>query len=206
LEYLGRIDDQVKIRGYRIELGEIEQVLSSYPNIKQVVVIARTLSSNSTDKELIAYTTGEATAEELKIYLKEKLPGYMVPSYYVKQESIPLTTNGKVDRKSLPDPEGTGVQQAPYIAPKTETEKKLVKIWSEVLRAKEEEIGLESDFFALGGDSIKAIRLIHLVESQLNSIVKISHLLQNNVLKDFVKMVEINKSNSGKKFKQAIEL
>ena len=203
---MGRIDDQVKIRGYRIELGEIEQVLSSYPNIKQVVVIARTLSSNSTDKELIAYTTGEATAEELKIYLKEKLPGYMVPSYYVKQESIPLTTNGKVDRKSLPDPEGTGVQQAPYIAPKTETEKKLVKIWSEVLRAKEEEIGLESDFFALGGDSIKAIRLIHLVESQLNSIVKISHLLQNNVLKDFVKMVEINKSNSGKKFKQAIEL
>jgi amino acid adenylation domain-containing protein/non-ribosomal peptide synthase protein (TIGR01720 family) len=206
LEYLGRIDDQVKIRGYRIELGEIEQVLSSYPNIKQVVVIARTLSSNSTDKELIAYTTGEATAEELKIYLKEKLPGYMVPSYYVKQESIPLTTNGKVDRKSLPDPEGTGVQQATYIAPKTETEKKLVKIWSEVLRAKEEEIGLESDFFALGGDSIKAIRLIHLVESQLNSTVKISHLLQNNVLKDFVKMVEINKSNSGKKFKQAIEL
>jgi acyl carrier protein len=169
-------------------------------------VIARALTSNSTDKELIAYTTGEATAEELKAYLKEKLPSYMVPSYYVKLESIPLTSNGKVDRKSLPDPEGTGLKQGEYVAPSTATEKQLAKIWSEVLRAKEEEVGLESDFFALGGDSIKAIRLIHLVESQLNSTIKIAHLLQNNVLKDFVKMVEINKCNSEKKFKQAIEL
>jgi long-subunit acyl-CoA synthetase (AMP-forming) len=205
LEYLGRMDDQVKIRGYRIELGEIEQVLSSHAQSKQVVVIARYLNT-TTDKELIVYTTGEATAEELKVYLKEKLPSYMVPNYYVRLESIPLTSNGKVDKKALPDPEETGMQQATYIAPSTETEKKLVKIWSEVLRAKEEEIGMESDFFALGGDSIKAIRLIHLVESQLNSTVKIAHLLQNNVLKDFVKMVEINKSNSEKKFKQAIEL
>jgi acyl carrier protein len=206
LEYLGRMDDQVKIRGYRIELGEIEQALSSHPNAKQAVVIARALTSNSTDKELIAYTTGEATAEELKAYLKEKLPSYMVPSYYVKLESIPLTSNGKVDRKNLPDPEGTGLKQGEYVSPSTATEKQLAKIWSEVLRAKEEEVGLESDFFALGGDSIKAIRLIHLVESQLNSTIKIAHLLQNNVLKDFVKMVEINKCNSEKKFKQAIEL
>ena len=84
----------------------------------------------------------------------------MVPNYYVHLNSIPLTSNGKVDRKALPDPEGTGMQQAAYIAPVTETEKKLVKIWSEVLRGKEEEIGLESDFFALGGDSIKAIQIV----------------------------------------------
>ena len=205
LEYLGRMDDQVKIRGYRIELGEIEQAISTHPQSGQVVVIARAINTTA-DKELIAYTTGEATADELKAYLKESLPSYMVPNYYVRLESIPLTSNGKVDRKALPDPEGTGMQQATYIAPSTETEKKLVKIWSEVLGTKEEEIGLYSDFFALGGDSIKAIRLIHLVESQLNSTVKIAHLLQNNVLKDFVKMVEINKSNSEKKFKQAIEL
>jgi amino acid adenylation domain-containing protein len=205
LEYLSRIDDQVKIRAYRIELGEIEQAISSHNKSGQAVVIARAIN-NTTDKELIAYMTGEATAEELKSYLKERLPSYMVPNYYVQLASIPLTSNGKVDRKGLPDPEGTGLKQGEYVAPSTETEKKLVKIWSEVLRAKEEEIGLESDFFALGGDSIKAIRLIHLVESQLNSTVKITHILQNNVLKDFVKMVEINKSNSEKKFKQAIEL
>jgi len=205
LEYLGRMDDQVKIRGYRIELGEIEQALSSHNKSGQAVVIAKAIN-NKTDKELIAYTTGEATAEELKSYLKEKLPSYMVPNYYVKLESIPLTSNGKVDRKALPDSEGTGLKQGEYVAPSTETEKKLVKIWSEVLRTKEKEIGLDSDFFALGGDSIKAIRLIHLVESQLNSTVKIAHLLQNNVLKDFIKMVEININNSEKKFKQAIEL
>jgi acyl carrier protein len=180
-------------------------VLSIHNKSGQAVVIARAIN-NSADKELIAYTTGEATAEELKTYLKEMLPSYMVPNYYVHLNIIPLTSNGKVDRKALPDPEGTGLKQGEYVAPSTETEKKLVKIWSEVLRAKEEEIGLESDFFALGGDSIKAIRLIHLVESQLNSTVKIAYLLQNNVLKDFVKMVEINKSNTEKKFKQAIEL
>jgi hypothetical protein len=146
LEYLGRMDDQVKIRGYRIELGEIEQSLTTHPKSGQVVVIARAIN-NATDKEIIAYTTGEATAEELKAYLKERLPSYMVPNYYVHLERIPLTSNGKVDRKALPDPEGTGLQQGEYLAPSTETEKKLVKIWSEVLRAKEEEIGLESDFF-----------------------------------------------------------
>jgi acyl carrier protein len=169
------------------------------------VVIARVLK-NSTDKELIAYTTGAVTAEELKAYLKEKLPSYMVPSYYVKLESIPLTSNGKVDRKNLPEPEGTGLKQGEYVSPNTDTEKQLVKIWSEVLRVKVEEIGLESDFFALGGDSIKAIRLIHMVENQLNTGVKIIHLLQNNILKDFVKIVEINKIDNQRKFKQVIEL
>jgi amino acid adenylation domain-containing protein len=121
LEYLGRMDDQVKIRGYRIELGEIEQALSSHKSSGQAVVIARAIN-NTTDKELIAYTTGEATAEELKSYLKEKLPSYMVPNYYVKLESIPLTSNGKVDRKVLPDPEGTGLKQGEYVAPRTETD------------------------------------------------------------------------------------
>ncbi|MFN4951541.1 MAG: non-ribosomal peptide synthetase, partial [Flavobacteriales bacterium] len=146
LEYLGRIDDQVKIRGYRIELGEIEQVLSSHPNVKQAVVIARALN-NSTDKELIAYTTGAATAEELKAYLKEQLPSYMVPSYYVKLDKIPLTSNGKIDRKNLPNPEGTGLEKAEYVAPSTETEKHLIKLWSEVLGVEESTLSIKADFF-----------------------------------------------------------
>jgi acyl carrier protein len=183
LEYLGRIDDQVKIRGYRIELGEIEQALSSHPKSSQAVVIARTLTSNTTDKELIAYTTGEATAEELKSYLKEKLPSYMVPSYYVRLQHIPLTSNGKVDRKNLPDPEGTGLKQGEYVAPKTDTEKQLAKIWSEVLRAKEEEIGLESDFFALGGDSIKAIQIVARLRNA-GLELKISDVMGSSRLQD----------------------
>jgi non-ribosomal peptide synthetase component F len=88
LEYLGRMDAQVKIRGYRIELGEIEQAISSHPHSSQAVVIARAIN-NTSDKELIAYTTGEATAEELKTYLKERLPSYMVPNYYVHLQCIP---------------------------------------------------------------------------------------------------------------------
>jgi amino acid adenylation domain-containing protein len=150
LEFLGRMDDQVKIRGYRIELGEIEQAISTHNKSGQAVVIARAIK-NTTDKELIAYTTGDSTAEELKTYLKERLPSYMVPNYYVKLESIPLTSNGKVDRKALPDPEGTGMQKATYVAPVKETEKKLVKIWSEVLGVEEETLSIKADFFDLGG-------------------------------------------------------
>jgi non-ribosomal peptide synthase protein (TIGR01720 family) len=157
-------------------------VLSSHPNIKQAVVIARALS-NSTDKELIAYTTGAATAEELKAYLKEKLPGYMVPGYYVKLESIPLTSNGKVDRKNLPDPEGTGLQHEEYVAPRTELEKLLVRQWSGVLRAKEEEIGMESDFFALGGDSIKAIQIVARLRNAGYEL-KISDVMGSSRLQD----------------------
>ncbi|MCH6234725.1 non-ribosomal peptide synthetase [Cognataquiflexum rubidum] len=159
IEYLGRIDDQVKIRGYRIELGEIEQALNSHSKSGKCVVIARALR-NRTDMELIAYATGEATAEELRSHLKVTLPQYMVPNYYVKLASIPLTSNGKVDRKNLPDPESTSMQGGEYGAPRTDKEKLLVRKWSEVLRAKEAEIGLESDFFALGGDSIKAIQIV----------------------------------------------
>jgi acyl carrier protein len=179
----------VKIRGYRIELGEIEQAISSHPHSSQAVVIARAIN-NTSDKELIAYTTGEATADELKAYLKESLPSYMVPNYYVRLESIPLTSNGKVDRKALPDPEGTGMQQATYIAPSTETEKKLVKIWSEVLGTKEEEIGLYSDFFALGGNSLKAIRLITKIHQSLNIRLMISDLFFYSDLETLARMLD----------------
>jgi amino acid adenylation domain-containing protein len=199
LEYLGRIDDQVKIRGYRIELGEIEQALSSYPNCKQAVVIARTLSSKSTDKELIAYSTGEATAEELKAYLKEKLPSYMVPSYYVKLQHIPLTSNGKVDRKNLPDPEGTGLQNAEYLAPRTATEKQLVKLWSEVLGVEECTLSIKADFFDLGGNSLNAIRLITRIHRSLEVRLMISDLFLHTELELMARLIEsLNASNEVK--------
>ena len=188
LEYLGRIDDQVKIRGYRIELGEIEQAISSHKASGQAVVIARAIN-NTTDKELIAYTTVEAVAEELKSYLKERLPSYMVPNYYVKLDSIPLTSNGKVDRKVLPDPEGTGMQQATYIAPSTETEKKLVKIWSAVLGAEEETLSIKADFFDLGGHSIKAIRLLGQTHKQLGVKLALKELFTNPTIEQLGKLI-----------------
>jgi len=181
LEYLGRMDDQVKIRGYRIELGEIEQALSTHKASGQAVVIARAIN-NTTDKELIAYATGAATAEDLKTYLKERLPSYMVPNYYVRLDNIPLTSNGKVDRKALPNPEGTGLQQGEYIAPNTEAEKKLVKIWSEVLGIEEATLSINADFFDLGGHSIKAIRLLSLVYKKFGVKIEISSLFEQGTI------------------------
>jgi amino acid adenylation domain-containing protein len=196
LEYLGRIDDQVKIRGYRIELGEIEQALSSHPKSSQAVVIARALN-NTADKELIAYTTGEATAEELKAYLKDRLPSYMVPSYYVKLESIPLTSNGKVDRKNLPDPEGTGLNQGEYVAPSTEIETQLVKIWSELFN--QNQISINTSFTALGGHSIMAIRALSLIHKHFSITLTIRDILENTLAEIAVKIEEAITPKTGKK-------
>jgi acyl carrier protein len=185
---LGRIDDQVKIRGYRIELGEIEQAISTHNKSGQVVVIARAIN-NTSDKELIAYTTGDATADGLKSYLKERLPSYMVPNYYVRLDSIPLTSNGKVDRKVLPDPEGTGMSQGEYVAPITETEKKLVKIWSEVLGVEEDTLSIKADFFDLGGHSIKAIRLLGQTHKQLGVKLALKDLFSHPTIAQIVQLL-----------------
>ena len=199
IEYFGRIDDQVKIRGYRIELGEIEQTLSSHPNSGQVVVIAKSLNKTS-DKDIIAYTTGEALAEDLKIFLKDKLPHYMVPNYYVKLSEIPLTNNGKVDKKALIDPEGTGLQKAEYVAPRTEIEKQLVEIWSEVLILDIHSISINSDFFSIGGNSLKAIRLITRIHRILEIRLIISDLILNNDVESLAIMIESLRETGTSKF------
>jgi acyl-CoA synthetase (AMP-forming)/AMP-acid ligase II len=196
LEYLGRMDDQVKIRGYRIELGEIEQVLTSHTAVSQCVVIARAIN-NKSDKELIAYTTGEATAEELKAYLKEKLPQYMVPSYYVNLESIPLTSNGKVDRKALPDPEGMGLQQVEYVAPRTEIEKQLVQIWSNLFN--QNQISVITNFTSLGGHSIMAIKALSLIYKHFSITLSVRDILENPLTQIAAKLDESITPKTGKK-------
>jgi amino acid adenylation domain-containing protein len=180
IEYLGRIDDQVKIRGFRIELDEITSVLQRHAKVKDAVVIVRAIKDQ--DKELIAYTTGDAEAIELRDYLKKQLPSYMVPGYYVHMESIPLTSNGKADRKALPIPDGSGINEVAYVAPSTDTEKTLVKIWAEVLGMPEETIGVKSNFFDLGGHSIKAIRLRGLVHKVLGVKLPLKELFSESTL------------------------
>jgi amino acid adenylation domain-containing protein len=189
LEYHGRIDEQVKIRGYRIELGEIEHVLTGISNIGQVIVIARVLKEG-TEKELIAYYTGKASAEDLRVYLQSKIPHYMIPGYYVQLDKIPLTHNGKVDRKKLPDPEGTGFAKAIYEAPKTEVERKLVEIWAQVLNIKSEELSVKSDFFQLGGNSINAIKLIISIRKIFGIKLMLSDFLLNNDLYSLARFIE----------------
>ncbi|HBK22674.1 MAG TPA: non-ribosomal peptide synthetase [Planktothrix sp. UBA10369] len=160
LEFLGRVDSQVKIRGFRIELTEIEAILNQYPLIKQAVVIAR--EDTPGNKRLIAYllaNQSQVTVEEIRHYLKQKLPAYMVPSIFIFLEAIPITPSGKVDYRALPIPEKTlSDSSTNFTNPTTETEKHLATIWAEVLRL--EKVSIHDNFFELGGDSIISIQMI----------------------------------------------
>jgi amino acid adenylation domain-containing protein/FkbH-like protein len=161
IEYLGRLDHQVKIRGFRIELGEIEALLAQHPGVRETVVIAREDAPG--DKRLVAYLVPKngsvPTISELRAHLKQKLPEYMVPAAFVSLKGMPLSPNGKVDRKALPAPDQNRPElEEAFVAPQTETEKILAEIWSEVLEVKQ--IGIHDNFFELGGDSIRAIQLL----------------------------------------------
>ena len=156
IEFLGRNDFQVKIRGFRMELGEIEARLASQPEVREAVVVAR---EEEGEKRLVAYYTGqEVGAEELRRWLSSSLPEYMVPAAYVHLESLPLTVNGKLDRRGLPAPEGEAYVRRGYEPPVGETETRLARIWAELLKV--ESVGRYDNFFELGGHSLLAIRMI----------------------------------------------
>ncbi|MEJ6487895.1 non-ribosomal peptide synthetase, partial [Nostoc punctiforme UO1] len=149
IEFLGRIDNQVKIRGFRIELGEIEAVLSSHPQVQQTVVIVR--EDIAENKRLVAYLVTDDESlnnNQLREYLKQKLPEYMMPSGFVFLERFPLTPNGKLDRKALPAPDGEITRIDEYIAPSTEIEVILSNVWQELLL--KEKVGIHDNFFNLG--------------------------------------------------------
>ncbi|MDQ0273730.1 thioesterase domain-containing protein/acyl carrier protein [Cytobacillus purgationiresistens] len=155
MEFLGRKDHQVKVRGYRIELGEVETQLSSHPAIKEALVTV--LKDEEGNNGLTAYIVGERVKDhELREFLSTALPMYMLPTYYVWLDRLPLSENGKIDRKSLPDPR-RGVEKA-YEAPESETAQALAVIWKNLLGV--ERVGLHDDFFELGGHSLKATILI----------------------------------------------
>lgn len=162
IEFVGRVDHQVKVRGHRIELGEIEELIGRKEGVKEVVVMAREDSPG--DIRLVAYIvpnqqTDMATAGELHKYLESKIPDYMIPSAFVKLESLPLTPNKKLDLRALPAPEySRNVLIDAYVAPRNSTEETLTEIWAEVLRV--DQVGVHDDFFKLGGHSLLAIQMI----------------------------------------------
>ena len=181
LEYIGRNDFQVKIRGYRIELGEIEGVLSSYKGVTQSVVVVKERGidndgGESGGKYLVGYYVSgdKLDEEEILSYLHTKLPEYMVPGILVYLEQLPLTINGKLDRKSLPDPEFRGFDS--YVMPRNELERQVCKIWSEVLGLTEEKVGIRDDFFRLGGDSIISIQLVSRLRQKLKLNVSVKDI------------------------------
>jgi len=187
LEFVGRKDQQVKVRGYRIELGEIEARLTEHPGVGTGVVVAR---DEEGQKRLVAYYTrrenrgaGETGAEQLRGYLAERLPEYMVPAAYVEMEKLPLTANGKLDRKGLPAPEAGAFVQRGYEEPVGETVRELAAIWAEVLRI--ERVGRHDNFFDLGGHSLLVVRVISRVRKRLETEAAIGDLFTHPVLADF---------------------
>jgi acyl carrier protein len=160
VEFLGRNDQQVKVRGFRIELGEIEAVLASHPSVQEAVVIAR--ADDRIGKRLDAYVVPrlkqKAETDQLRVYLREKLPEYMVPSAFVVLEALPVTPNGKVDRRALPEPDAQALMYArEYVAPRNEIEKQLADIWAAVVGV--ERVSVNDNFFDLGGHSLLALQI-----------------------------------------------
>ncbi|WP_437675103.1 amino acid adenylation domain-containing protein [Sorangium sp. So ce131] len=167
IEFLGRIDHQVKIRGLRVELGEIEARLLQHPDVQEAVVVARDEAHGG--KRLVAYVAGRDGSaldpealrgwpEALRAWVAEALPAYMVPAPIVVLERLPLSPNGKVDRRALPAPEAAALGHRPYVAPRTEAERILADVWAEVLHRPQ--VGAHDNFFELGGDSIVTLQVI----------------------------------------------
>lgn len=188
LEYLGRLDQQVKIHGFRVELGEVEAVVSQYPGVRASVVDAR--EDLPGDRRLVAYIVGQnggLSITDLRGFLQAKLPDYMVPTAFVVLEALPLSPNGKVDRKALPAPERTSQDlMDTYVPPRTSVEKKLCAIWCEVLRL--ERAGINDKFFELGGDSILSISIIAKA-SQVGVKVSVKQIFQYQTIAELAQVV-----------------
>ena len=190
IEYVGRSDYQVKIRGYRIEIGEIENVLSTHPQVREAVVI--THADQVAQKQLIAYITysyEKPTLNNLRDFLKEKLPDFMIPAAFAILEALPLTPNGKVDRKALPAPELTQLfSESDFIPPSTPIEEMLAGIWAEVLGI--EKIGIYNNFFELGGHSLLATQVISQVRKVFQQELSLRRLFEQPTIAGLAKDIE----------------
>jgi amino acid adenylation domain-containing protein len=198
VEFQGRIDNQVKLRGFRIELGEIENRLSAISSIDEAIVLAR--ENQSGDKYLCAYIVSHYSPEEglniglIKEELLLNLPEFMIPTHFVQLDEMPLNKNGKVDRGALPKPEITA--GADYIAPTNELEKKLVEIWADVLDVQKEVIGINSDFFQLGGHSLKATIVISRIHKEVDVKVPLAELFNNPTVKGLSQYIKDSETDS----------
>ncbi|TYT70381.1 amino acid adenylation domain-containing protein [Microcystis aeruginosa KLA2] len=190
IEYLGRIDNQVKIRGFRIELGEIETVLKQHSQVQSSVIIDQ--EDTSGNKRLVAYIVPQKettpTPNELRQFLKEKLPDYMIPSAFVIMESLPLTPNGKIDRRALPAPEQNYERTDKFILPRNPIEEILVTIWTEVLKV--QQISINDNFFELGGHSLLATQLISRIRTNLSIEIPLRSLFAAPTIEELGQQIQ----------------
>jgi thioesterase domain-containing protein/acyl carrier protein len=210
---LGRKDHQVKIRGFRVELGEIEAALVEHPKIRQAVVLAR--EDEPGDKRLVAYVVAGQEAEEgaggnkkaglriseVREHMLGKLPEYMVPGAYMELEKLPLTHNGKIDRKALPRPDG-GTREEEYVGPRDATEETLCRLWQEVLRR--ERVGIHDNFFSMGGHSLLAVQLISRIKQAFAVEIHLSALFAGPTVARMAKHIAASNGHDGPRSSQVL--
>ncbi|WP_433385475.1 amino acid adenylation domain-containing protein [Micromonospora sp. KLBMP9576] len=179
IEFVGRADDQVKVRGFRVEPGEVESALRHVPGMREAAVLLR--EDTPGDPHLVGYLVGDVTAEAAREQLRRRLPEHLVPTRWVVLERLPLTANGKLDRRALRAPEQADVATS-YVAPRDEREARMAAIWAEVLRR--DRVGARDDFFALGGHSLLATRLVHAINERMSARLSLRTLFRKPVLAD----------------------
>ncbi|NSZ87589.1 amino acid adenylation domain-containing protein, partial [Agrobacterium tumefaciens] len=197
LIFLGRADQQVKIRGYRIEPGEVETALARHPSVQQAAVIAR-IYGGAEASRLVAYVIPAAGVEldiaDLRVFVQTILPDYMIPSAIVPLQALPLTVNGKLDKSALPDPEHQGRKS--HVTPRTDTERALVDIWQNVLKV--EPIGLDDNFFDLGGHSLIAMQLVAQLQQVFGTQLSVETIFQRQTIGRLAKFLEATKKAGAK--------
>jgi amino acid adenylation domain-containing protein len=192
LEFLGRKDDQVKLRGFRIELGEIESVLNAHESVGESVVLLR--EDEPGEKRLVGYVIPRADVsptlsfDDIRSYLRKRLPDYMVPSYFVQLESLPLTHNGKLDKSALPHPGIQRQSEKRFLQPQTHMEKTIASIWSEILNIGE--LSIYDNFFDLGGHSLLAIKVVTRLQENLGLNLPLRGIFENPTIKDLARFIE----------------
>ncbi|HHN0492915.1 TPA: AMP-binding protein, partial [Pseudomonas aeruginosa] len=206
VDYLGRVDHQVKIRGFRIELGEIEARLREHPAVREAVVVAQ---PGAVGQQLVGYVVAQAPAvadspeaqaecrAQLKTALRERLPEYMVPSHLLFLARMPLTPNGKLDRKGLPQPDASLLQQV-YVAPRSDLEQQVAGIWAEVLQL--QQVGLDDNFFELGGHSLLAIQVTARMQSEVGVELPLAALFQTESLQAYAELAAAQTSSNDTDF------
>ncbi|MCW3112752.1 MAG: amino acid adenylation protein, partial [Segetibacter sp.] len=192
IEYLGRTDNQVKVRGYRIELNEIENVLQESGLVKQAVVLVKEDANGNT--RLIGYVVAEELDKQSIInFLSGKLPRYMIPDAWIKADSIPLNSNGKIDKTSLADSYTVELISNEYVAPSSETENKLAEIWQNILKVRK--VGVHDEFFELGGSSLLAVRLVSAIRKEFKIDLAIRDVFEYTSVGALAKYIEIKLNN-----------
>jgi amino acid adenylation domain-containing protein len=197
-DFLGRRDQQVKLRGYRIELEEVESILARHPAVRELVVTVR--EDVPGDKRLVAYIVAHdeqvCSASELRDYLKDRLPDYMTPSSFVFLEALPLTANGKIDRRALPAPDGARPEgKTEYVAPRTPLEEVLAGVWAELLSL--ERVGVHDNFFALGGHSLLVTQLLARLLTMFKTELPLIAVFQFPTVAEFAEAVKSYESKPG---------